>query len=205
MELPTSSLIIGGRSTHFAGCWLCTTTHQFRTATWLKLAATTAAKPTMPPRRTAAATQRRILQPADVSKVVVLLDTWPEDAPVTWDKLGARVEEMLGHRWTRQTLEANADIKVAYLGRKDVGRVQPPAKPRDPTEVVFNRRIATLEADMAKLRTTLATYEERFAVHQYNALARGISVQELETPLPDIDRRRTDVDPRQIRAAKRRG
>lgn len=148
--------------------------------------------------------RRRGLEGADVARVLALVASWPEDVSVTWDRLADRVEEVLRHRWTRQTLEANSEIKAAYRKQKDAGKVGCTGKQKDPAEVVYERRIETMRAENEKLRQTLTAYEERFALHQYNSLARGISVPELEAPLPEIDRRRTDVDPRQIRSAKGR-
>lgn len=158
----------------------------------------------MPSRRPQAKPRRRTLLPADAARIAALLETWPTDEVVTWDNLADRVEQMAGYRWTRQTLEANEDIKAAYLGLKVLRRGDKPGKPKDPLQVVYERRIGTLESEIAGLRRTLAAYEELFARHQYNAMARGVSVQDLEAPLTEIDRRRTDVDPREVRAAKKR-
>lgn len=147
----------------------------------------------MPPSpRRARPRERRNLTTADVSKVVDLIRSWPENR-VTWMLLVERVATYVGHRWTRQALEKHEAIKGAYQAAREGRRPASRAATRDPAEVVWQRRAEVLQQEVERLKQQLATYEERFVRYEYNAHARGIDPAELGRPLPGIDRGRTDV------------
>ncbi len=134
---------------------------------------------------------RRRLSAGDVATLLSILETWPTTESVTWDALSKRMEEYSGYLWTRQTLEANVDLKRVYRSRREDR--QPTRRVKDPVEVIHRRQVDALKAELAQVKHTLAAYEERFILHHYNAHKRGISVPELEAPLAAIDRRRTDI------------
>lgn len=142
------------------------------------------------PRR-AKVRERRHLTSADISKVVGLIQSWPEGR-ITWPLLVEYVALYVGHRWTRQALERHEAIKSAYLSVRD-GRTSTTSRTQDPAEVVRQRRTETLQRKVEQLKQQLATYEERFVRYEYNAHVRGVSPAELDRPLPEIDRGRTDV------------
>lgn len=66
------------------------------------------------------------------------------------------------------------------------------ARPNDPAEVVLERRIEGLVAEVAKLKEQVARYEELFVRHHYNADRSGISPEQLARPLPETDKGQTD-------------
>jgi hypothetical protein len=122
-----------------------------------------------------------------------MLDGWESGERLTWERLVVRVEEFLRHRWTRQTLEANPDIKAAYLRQRDREIAGKPApKPKDPVEVVQKRQVDALNAEIASLKRTLAGYEERFVRYEYNAYRAGITSEQLGKEIDKPDRGRTD-------------
>ncbi|MDT7953870.1 MAG: hypothetical protein RQ966_20415 [Acetobacteraceae bacterium] len=128
-----------------------------------------------------------------MAAIVGMVDGWDGANHLTWGRLVERVEEFLRHRWTRQTLEANPDIKAAYLRHRDrelAGRPAP--NPKDPIEVVHKRQVDALNAEIAALKRTLAAYEERFVRYEYNAYRAGLSSEALGMEITKPDRGRTD-------------
>ena len=139
------------------------------------------------------ALRRRNLTPADVSRIVSLIESWPETR-ITWPLLVRHVEGFVGHTWTRQALERHEVIKAAYQAARNGGRGAAVRRGSGgATEEVLLRRIEALQGEIERLKQQIATYQERFTRHEYNAHARGISPAELGMPLPPIDRGRTDA------------
>ncbi len=144
-------------------------------------------KPTAPPKA-----KRRVLGPTEAAASVGILDTWPEGERLTWDALVSRIEQHCGHRWTRQTLESHPDIKAAYLRRRDAAARPKTGRQADPAEVVHQRQVESLKAEVSALKRRLAAYEEMFVRHHYNAERRGVTVADLERELPKTDKGQTD-------------
>lgn len=136
--------------------------------------------------------ERRRLTPADVSKVVCLIQDWPATR-ITWPLLVSRVAAHVGHKWTRQALEKHEAIKAAYQGVRDGKRASARGAPVDPAEIVMGRRVEALQQEVERLRRQLAAYEERFVRYEYHAAKNGLTPGQLGAPLPPIDRGRTDV------------
>lgn len=122
-----------------------------------------------------------------------VLRSWPA-AKLTWGHLVDAVETYLGHRWTRQALEKQDAIKSAFQERKDAlrGGRRASTAPTDPAEVVLQRRVGDLTKQVEDLKRQIASYEDLFIRHHYNAHARGVTAAELAMPLPRIDRGQTD-------------
>ena len=148
----------------------------------------------MPPRKipTPRRTAIRKLNESDVQNIVGIIDGWPSQS-MTWVALVDQVTAVLGHTWTRQALEKHEAIKAAYQRVRDDRRPGGKRQPTDPAEVLLTRRVEGLKQEVEQLRRQVAGYEERFIRYQYNAYAQGMTPQELERPLPPIDRRRSDI------------
>ena len=56
----------------------------------------------------------RHLTDKDISNVVDILDDWPTDSKLSWDRLVDAVEHEYKYRTTRQTLQKQARIKMAF-------------------------------------------------------------------------------------------
>jgi hypothetical protein len=138
---------------------------------------------------------QRKLSSLDVTKICSLLESWPS-RKITWDLVVEHIESYIGHRWTRQALEKHERIKTAYQTRRTALRTGgAPGRPAsvDPADILLRRRVEELQAEIGRLRAQIATYEDLFIRHHYNAHARGVSEGELAAPLPPIDRGQTDA------------
>ena len=134
---------------------------------------------------------------ADVERAVRLLDEWPRGrrGRLSWDRLKSALEES-GRTWSRQTLDAKPEIARAFQTAKKKlrnGRDPAPASaqpdeeaipPIDPAIELLQRKIAGLEAEIVRLTAALGRYDERFIRYQRNAQLRGMTIDELNRPLP---------------------
>jgi hypothetical protein len=145
----------------------------------------------MPGRKQAAPEWRKMTE-ADLSKVVGLIQAWP-DSRITWPLLVERVASYVGCSWSRQALERHSAIKAAYQAVRDGRRGGTRTSPADPAETVLKRRLEALQAEVEGLKRRLERYEERFVRYEYNAAKNGLSPGLLSQPLPPIDRGRTDA------------
>lgn len=132
---------------------------------------------------------RRAIDEAAVQRVCQIIRTWPATIPLTWEALVKMTAQVEKGGWTRQGLNRHKAIVDAFQQRKiDLRKSPKPSK--DPLVVVLRRQIEDREAENQFLREKLAHYEERFIVMIRNATARGLTRNDLEAPLPPIDRAR---------------
>ena len=61
----------------------------------------------------------RHLTEQDRQQIVGILDGWPADSKLTWDRLLDRIGHRLGIHPTRQTLSRDRRIKLAFQSRKE--------------------------------------------------------------------------------------
>jgi hypothetical protein len=140
------------------------------------------------------------LTDAEVDKIVNLLTTW--QGKLSWELLLRRVRPMLGRDFTRQGLDKQQSISIAFKQAKGRIRIraQKAARDRDgdlpPELAAAQRRIDNLLAEVELLKAEKDKLLERFATWLYNARGRGLSEIELSTPLPHIDRDKSERDPK---------
>lgn len=118
-----------------------------------------------------------------IAQVVSLIDTWPEGTALTWEALRGLVESRLYLRPSRQTLHRQDRIRLAYRSRKDALRAGADGPRRFP-----NARLNRLDAENARLERELGAAHERLARWQYNAYKHGLTQQQLDAPMPRVDR-----------------
>ena len=123
----------------------------------------------------------------DVDVLLDLIDGW--QGKFTWGGLVDAYKNKTGHKVTRQTLSSHEEIFSAYDNLKRGNRK---SKSSPPTLAIASQRIERLEAENSRLKKQVSRYEEKFARWLYNSNKKGITVEELNQKLPDIDRGRTD-------------
>jgi len=129
-----------------------------------------------------------------IERIVLLIDAWPY-FKLTWNLLISHIQETLGVRYTRQTLDRHARISNAYQVRKrNLGGQARPVTPEE-------SRIAALEAEVARLKRENLNLLEQFNRWLYNSKRidhkeweedwrehRESIRKQLDKPLPSIDR-----------------
>ena len=126
---------------------------------------------------------------SQIDDIVDLLDGWPPGTMLTWEALLRLVEVRLHLHPARQTLARHDRVRVAFRTRK--------AALRNPVQVSSDDRVLvhsvrSLRAQVDSLRAQLESSRERLARWQYNAYKHGVKRSDLETPVPHVDRGRTD-------------
>lgn len=126
----------------------------------------------------------------DIDNIVGVLDYWPIDEKLTWDRLCKAIEEQLDvvPSPTRQTLQKYARIKNAF----DLCKKSPAAKlkisqnkKRLPASLkIAQLRIEAIETKVNRLEKENSLLLEQFVVWQYNAYKYGISIEKLNETLP---------------------
>ena len=122
----------------------------------------------------------------DIENIVEILDEWPTDIKLTWDKLVDAVEQYLKFKTTRQTLEKQTRIKQAYIEVKPIvsGTATPLITPTLPPSLkVAAERLENKDRKIERLERENQQLLEQFHVWLYNADRFGISISQLNEPL----------------------
>lgn len=122
----------------------------------------------------------------DIAGIVEILDDWPVDSKLTWDRLVEAVEQQFRFSTTRQTLQKYKRIKSAFDEVKTmlsgVGTVKKQILP--PSLKIAAERIESQERKIRRLEQENQQLLEQFHVWLYNANAAGVSLDKLNSPLP---------------------
>lgn len=125
----------------------------------------------------------------DISDVCDLLDDWPMDAKLTWDRLVDAVAHDYKLITTRQTLQKQPRIKIAF---KDVKAL---VSGNAPNAVAVRTRnlpsslkaaadqLEKRERTIARLERENNRFLEQFHTWLYNATQHGMTVEQLNEPL----------------------
>lgn len=132
----------------------------------------------------------------DIDNIVNLLTTWR--GKLTWELLIDKVAAVLGRSYTRQALHDHKPIQRAYRIAKDrLRRDADTGRGGDMTHLspemaAAQRRIDALQAEVAMLKEERNGFLEKFATWLYNARNGNVTEQQLNEPLPAIERHRSD-------------
>ncbi|HBR1281740.1 hypothetical protein ACP3UN_25310 [Klebsiella pneumoniae] len=130
------------------------------------------------------------LKDEDISDVCKVLDSWPTDAKLTWDRLVSAVEHDLGFKTTRQTLQKHVRIKKAFTEVKGIisgDSKSSPVRKNLPSLKIAAERITTQERTIKRLEEENRQLLEQFSVWLYNAYRHDITIEQLNEPLPKKD------------------
>lgn len=133
----------------------------------------------------------RNLGTREIDVIVAILDGW--SGPISWDRVIDAVELRLFSRYTRQALYAHEKVRYAFAACK--GRPAQAAGPRGTKQSAESKalhaRLARRETEVARLQTENTRLLEQFVVWLYNAHTRGLSLADLERPMPPVRRGQT--------------
>ncbi|MDE1237611.1 hypothetical protein [Vibrio aestuarianus] len=126
------------------------------------------------------------LSDKDIADIVELIDSWHFDVKLTWDKLCEQMQSRLRLEHTRQTIQGYHRIKKAFNDKKINLRGGGGKAPKTPASLsIAANKIAKLEAENARLKRENSELLSQFVTWQYNAYAHGVSIPQLNTPLPE--------------------
>ncbi len=125
------------------------------------------------------------LSVSQVQRIVGIVDGWKSGTKITWDALVRQIRLDMEIWTTRQTVARHEEVNVAFSSRKAGLRKEVDGGCDDR---VLAQRLRRETAESARLREQNEVYRERLARWQYNAYKHGLKEQDLEEPLPEIDR-----------------
>lgn len=125
------------------------------------------------------------LSEMDISSIVSLIDGWHFDVKLTWEKLCDQMSSRLGLTHSRQTIQGYHRIKKAFQDKKSALKHGEVTSPKTPASLsIAANKIAKLEAENSRLKKENHELLSQFVIWQYNAYAHGVSMPQLNTPLP---------------------
>lgn len=130
---------------------------------------------------------KRIVTKASLPKIMRVLDRW--EGKLTWPVFCAEVARVLGvGSVSRHTLARYDAIQHRFRVRQQELRDAAHQEPRDYVLEAAKRRICDLEAQVRRLEDTNLLLLEKFQRWQYNAYAHNVRMEQLDAPLPAVDR-----------------
>lgn len=127
----------------------------------------------------------------DIESILNIIYAHDSDK-LTWEGVCDASEPLVGKRPTRQSLSANKAIKEAFRAKKAALKLKVPSKPKPSSLTVAADRISRLQSENEMLKRKNDALLEQFVVWQYNAYKYGVREDQLNAPLPRIDRERSE-------------
>ena len=132
---------------------------------------------------------KQIVTKASLPKIMRVLDRW--EGKLTWPLFCARVAEVLQvDSVSRHTLMRYEAIQYRFKDRQGTLRKAIDQEPRDYSLEAAARRIHDLEAQVHRLEDTNNLLLDKFQRWQYNAYVTNVRTEQLDAPLPAVDRSR---------------
>jgi outer membrane receptor for ferric coprogen and ferric-rhodotorulic acid len=128
----------------------------------------------------------RHLTDRDIESIVEIIDGYT--GKLTWDNICEAAINVIGKRPTRQSLNSYTRIKTAFLNKKKRLKLGLADVKRPASLKIAGQRIARLREKNARLKQENDLLLEQFVVWQYNAYIYGMTKEQLNNPLPPIDR-----------------
>jgi len=123
-----------------------------------------------------------------IEQIADILDGW--SGKLTWNDLILEIKLHLKDTYVRQTLAKHTRIKSAYDSAKKRDSDDSNIKSTDSPEIkVLKQQIERLEAQNERLKKENQDLLSQFARWAYNTYAKGVTKEELDKPLPKVDRR----------------
>ncbi|MGC1002139.1 hypothetical protein H0Z11_07545 [Pantoea agglomerans] len=126
----------------------------------------------------------------DISIIKNTIAGWDSEksGKLSWEYLCDRLEPLIGKRPTRQSLGLHKDIVMAFNIKKKNIKAGNDEEKRPANLNIASQRIRNLALKNKTLEEELRSLQERFVVWQFNAINHGLSFEQLNNELPEIDR-----------------
>lgn len=118
-------------------------------------------------------------------QIIALINRWT----LEWGKLNGttlekKVEACLKLTLTRQGMFKHETIASSFKAKVDVLSGNKPKRVRLLEHELAAQRINARDSEIDRMKKTIDGYEERFVRYVYNAKMKGMTVDDLERPLP---------------------
>lgn len=123
--------------------------------------------------------------------IINTINGWANNS-ITWQDVCDECKSFLRNKPSRQSLSYHKEIYKAFKSKKD-GIKNGKNNFKQPSSITIAvQRIFNLEAHLKQLEDENSALKKQFVYWQYNASKHGITKQQLNEPLPPVDRERTD-------------
>ena len=119
-----------------------------------------------------------------INQSVLMLDGWA--GKLTWDLYLEALSVDIGHRYTKAAMLRHARIKDAWDHAKERCRGADDGSATLPEIAIMNSRHRELEERVDRLTRENNRLLEQFVSWAHNASRRGMSLEELDRPLPYV-------------------
>jgi hypothetical protein len=128
------------------------------------------------------------IKPAHVTGIQLLIRSWGEEK-LSWEAVCEAAEPILGYKPSRSGLSSHAGLLEAFQARKQGLQSRPTTtRPLPGSLASAARQLAAKDAEIVELQRTITKFEEQFERWQYNARLGRVTLEQLDEPLPRIDR-----------------
>lgn len=148
-------------------------------------------------------TREKNIDDEAIEAIVSILDGW--SGKLTWELLIDAIEKRTRRRYTRQALHRYERIHLAFVTRKTAlagGSVENADVDMAPELKAALEQAERLKGENQRLKAEQQRLLEQFARWAYNAHSRNLTKEFLDTPLPKVDRERTDLTKLKIAGGK---
>ncbi len=133
---------------------------------------------------------------SDENIIRTIIEEWP-GSDMRWEDIVATVQRELKREWTRQALASHDKIKLAFQHKKEelknakLGkrRIRRKSDADYHAMAKFNQDVGEL---VENLRKRIEILEARFARWRQNAYLHRLTIEQLDAPLQENDRGRSD-------------
>lgn len=128
------------------------------------------------------------IKPEHIAAIQLIIRSWDKEK-ISWEAVCEAAQSTLGYKPSRSGLSSHAGLLDAFQARKKGLKLRPAtARPLPSSLAAAANQLATKNSEIAELRRTIARFEERFERWQYNARLHRVTLEQLDEPLPHIDR-----------------
>lgn len=123
--------------------------------------------------------------------IINTINGWADNS-ITWQDVCEECKSFLKNKPSRQALSYHKEIYEAFKSKKNDIKNNKNNFKQPSSITIAVQRIFNLEAHLKLLEDENTALKKQFVYWQYNASKHGITKQQLNEPLPPIDRERTD-------------
>jgi len=140
--------------------------------------------------------KNRHIRPAHVQAICNIIHGW-EQPKLSWVAVCEAAQSVLGYLPSRSGLSAHEMVTKSFQAKKSGLKVAAPVSRLPNSRQQASAIIAARDAEISTLKLLQCEFEARFVRWQYNASVRNVTLEQLDTPLPEIDRIKVQgVNPR---------
>jgi len=128
-----------------------------------------------------------------IFSICQIIQTW--HGPLTWNALIAHIERSLHTTYSRQALSGHVKIQQAFSTKKKLVSINSPTRSAtSDISHLLHQKLQSLKSENESLRSQINSLLEIHSVWIYNAALKGLSEDDMNHPLPPIDRDRSKID-----------